>query len=73
LAAGGWTWGAIVGAFFSYNFISEGIPELNKYCHERVSFTPHMYGGYANSVLQYGEQWSSYRKQTPYKLFPYIY
>jgi len=56
LAAGGWTWGAIVGAFFSYNFISEGIPELNKYCHER-----------------YGEQWSSYRKQTPYKLFPYIY
>jgi protein-S-isoprenylcysteine O-methyltransferase Ste14 len=36
LAAGGWTWGAIVGAFFSYNFISDGIPELNRYCQERV-------------------------------------
>ncbi|KAG9972243.1 hypothetical protein KCU78_g23406, partial [Aureobasidium melanogenum] len=56
LAAGGWTWGAIVGAFFSYNFISDGIPELNRYCQER-----------------YGEQWQNYRKQTPYKLFPYIY
>lgn len=37
LAAGGWTWGAIVGAFFSYNFISDGMPELNRYCQERVS------------------------------------
>lgn len=36
VAAGGWTWGAITGAFFAYNFISDGIPELNRYCQERV-------------------------------------
>lgn len=41
LAAGGWTWGAIVGAFFSYNFISDGVPELNRYCQERVSPSAH--------------------------------
>lgn len=73
LAAGGWTWGAIVGAFFSYNFISDGIPELNRYCHERVSCPWARSCFAANKTLQYGEQWQNYRKQTPYKLFPYIY
>ncbi|CAD0092013.1 unnamed protein product [Aureobasidium vineae] len=73
LAAGGWTWGAIVGAFFSYNFISDGIPELNRYCQERVSCPQAKYCFTANTTFQYGEQWQNYRKQTPYKLFPYIY
>lgn len=73
LAAGGWTWGAIVGAFFSYNFISDGIPELNRYCQERVSCSLFRCCISANHSSQYGEQWQSYRKQTPYKLFPYIY
>lgn len=73
LAAGGWTWGAIVGAFFSYNFITDGIPELNRYCQERVSRPSFRRRVSANHNSQYGEQWQNYRKQTPYKLFPYIY
>jgi len=35
LACGGWTWGAITAGFFTYNFISGGIPELDLYCSER--------------------------------------
>lgn len=37
LACGGWTWGAMTAGFFTYNFISGGIPELDLYCSERVS------------------------------------
>lgn len=36
LAAGGWVWGSIVGAFFTYDFCSRGIPVLQKYLEERV-------------------------------------
>ncbi|KAL1302979.1 hypothetical protein AAFC00_003296 [Neodothiora populina] len=35
LAAGGWVWGAVTAAFFSWNFITEGIPELDDYCSKR--------------------------------------
>lgn len=37
LAAGGWVWGSIVGAFFVYDFTQRGIPVLQHYCVERVS------------------------------------
>lgn len=36
LAAGGWTWGAFVAAFFSWDFATRGIPVLNSYCADRV-------------------------------------
>jgi len=38
IAAGGWTWGVVVAAFFSYDFAFRGIPVLSHYCEERVSF-----------------------------------
>jgi len=37
VASGGWIWGAVTGAFFTWNFITDGIPELNSYCEEKVS------------------------------------
>jgi len=37
IAAGGWTWGAVTAAFFSYDFAFRGIPVLSHYCEERVS------------------------------------
>ena len=36
LAAGGWTWGAVTGAFFAWDFLSRAIPVLSHYCEERV-------------------------------------
>lgn len=35
LASGGWVWGVFTTAFFSYNFISTSIPELDGYCSKR--------------------------------------
>lgn len=39
VAAGGWIWGAVVGAFFVYDFTQRGIPVLQHYCEEKVSRT----------------------------------
>ncbi|KAF2651850.1 hypothetical protein K491DRAFT_76618 [Lophiostoma macrostomum CBS 122681] len=35
LAAGGWVWGAVVGAFFFADFATRGVPILNEYCEKR--------------------------------------
>jgi steroid 5-alpha reductase family enzyme len=35
VAAGGWIWGAIVGAFFFSDFANRGVPILNEYCEKR--------------------------------------
>ncbi|KAF2113816.1 hypothetical protein BDV96DRAFT_601282 [Lophiotrema nucula] len=35
LAAGGWIWGSIVGAFFFSDFATRGVPILNEYCEKR--------------------------------------
>jgi len=35
LAAGGWIWGSIAGAFFFWDFSQRGIPVLSHYCQER--------------------------------------
>ncbi|KAJ8076175.1 hypothetical protein PM082_022160 [Marasmius tenuissimus] len=35
LAAGGWWFGAIVASFFSYQFATSSIPELDEYCSNR--------------------------------------
>lgn len=40
IAAGGWTWGALVAGFFTLNFLKNSIPELDLYCSERVSYVP---------------------------------
>jgi protein-S-isoprenylcysteine O-methyltransferase Ste14 len=37
IAAGGWIWGAINVAWFSFDFITRGIPGLESYCAEHVS------------------------------------
>ena len=39
LAAGGWVWGATNAAFFTYGFVSHGIPMLQQYLEEKVSLT----------------------------------
>ncbi len=36
LAAGGWVWGAATGAFFTYDFLTRGIPVLQGYMEEKV-------------------------------------
>ena len=38
LAAGGWVWGAVVGAFFAYDFTQRAIPVLQDYLESKVSF-----------------------------------
>ncbi|KAH7875829.1 uncharacterized protein C8R40DRAFT_1169962 [Lentinula edodes] len=55
MAAAGWTWGLVTGAFYTYNFLTDGIPELDGYCKKR-----------------YTEEWSQYKRDVPYKLFPFI-
>ncbi|KAJ4471979.1 hypothetical protein J3R30DRAFT_3709385 [Lentinula aciculospora] len=37
LAAAGWTWGAVIGGFHIYNFLNDGIPELDDYCSKRYN------------------------------------
>lgn len=37
IASGGWIWGAVTGAIFSYDFFSRAIPSLESYCSEKVS------------------------------------
>ncbi|KUJ13761.1 uncharacterized protein LY89DRAFT_687134 [Mollisia scopiformis] len=34
-ASGGWIWGSIVAAFFTYDFTNRAIPVLDEYCSER--------------------------------------
>lgn len=36
LASGGWIWGAIIGALFTYDFTNRAIPVLDEYCSKRV-------------------------------------
>jgi protein-S-isoprenylcysteine O-methyltransferase Ste14 len=37
LASGGWVWGALVAAFFSWDFANRAVPVLDKYCASKVS------------------------------------
>lgn len=37
MAAGGYIWSAVTGAFFAYNFVSASIPELQTYLENKVS------------------------------------
>ncbi|KAG6821324.1 hypothetical protein H0H93_000185 [Arthromyces matolae] len=39
LAAGGWIWGGIITAMFSYDFVTRGIPVLDNYCQNRQPLT----------------------------------
>lgn len=36
IAAAGLPWGAVVGSFFFYDFVTRGIPSLDEYCTEKV-------------------------------------
>ncbi|KAL8745032.1 MAG: hypothetical protein Q9184_007923 [Pyrenodesmia sp. 2 TL-2023] len=42
IAAAGPAWGLAVGAFFFYDFTSRAIPELDRYCSDKVSTTKKM-------------------------------
>lgn len=35
MAAGGWIWGVVSGAFFFFDFATRGVPILNEYCEKR--------------------------------------
>jgi protein-S-isoprenylcysteine O-methyltransferase Ste14 len=37
LASGGWIWGALVAAFFSWDFANRAVPVLDEYCASKVS------------------------------------
>ena len=37
VAAGGWIWGAVNAAWFTYNFLFEAIPALDQYCQEKYT------------------------------------
>lgn len=50
LAAGGWTWGAIVGTWFTYDFLTRGIPVLNDYCEDRVGSSVTIVSSCANTA-----------------------
>lgn len=56
MAGGGYTLGALVGAFFAWDFGTRAIPILNEYCEKR-----------------YGEDWQQFKKDTPYRLIPFVY
>ncbi|KAF1944017.1 hypothetical protein EJ02DRAFT_452855 [Clathrospora elynae] len=56
MVGGGYTLGALVGAFFAWDFTNRAIPVLNEYCEKR-----------------YGAAWEKFKKDTPYKLLPFIY
>jgi protein-S-isoprenylcysteine O-methyltransferase Ste14 len=36
LAAGGWSWAAFTSAWFTYDFVTRGVPTIESYCAERV-------------------------------------
>jgi protein-S-isoprenylcysteine O-methyltransferase Ste14 len=56
IAGGGYTLGALVGAFFFWDFSQRAVPILNEYCEKR-----------------YGAMWEQFKKDTPYKLIPFVY
>jgi len=56
IAGGGYTLGALVGAFFFWDFSQRAVPILNEYCEKR-----------------YGAVWEQFKKDTPYRLIPYVY
>lgn len=37
MAAGGWIWGTVVGAFLLFDFSNRAIPGLDAYCHQRYA------------------------------------
>lgn len=56
MAGGGYVLGALVGAFFAWDFSARAIPILNEYCEKR-----------------YGAAWEQFKKDTPYRLIPFVY
>lgn len=56
MAGGGYALGALVGAFFAWDFGTRAIPILQEYCEVR-----------------YGDGWEQFKKDTPYRLIPYVY
>ena len=40
VVAAGLPWGAAIGALFFYDFTTRSIPELDRYCTDRVSLPP---------------------------------
>jgi protein-S-isoprenylcysteine O-methyltransferase Ste14 len=73
LASGGWIWGAFIGVFFTYDFVSRAIPVLDEYCSKRVSEICGVpFGSFADFLMQYGATWVEYKKKVPYKFLPGI-
>jgi protein-S-isoprenylcysteine O-methyltransferase Ste14 len=56
VAGGGYTMGAIVGAFFFWDFSQRAVPILNEYCEKR-----------------YGAAWEKFKRDTPWRLIPFVY
>lgn len=56
LVGGGSALGALVGAFFFWDFSQRAVPILNEYCETR-----------------YGPAWEKFKKDTPYRLIPFVY
>lgn len=79
IAAGGWIWATILFSVIMMDWTNRGVPALDYYCQQRVSFYKSRMDPLYSSCLQilalaqYREQWTEFKKKTPYKLFPYIY
>lgn len=56
VSGGGYALGALVGAFFFWDFSQRAVPVLNEYCEKR-----------------YGAAWEKFKKDTPYRLIPFVY
>lgn len=62
LAAGGWVWGAAIGAFFFWDFSHRAIPVLSQYCEDRVRLQlRYFYQCFANPVHSMASNGSSTR------------
>ncbi len=66
---------AFVGTFFSYDFITRGIPVLDDYCTKRVSTNTSCIEVkiLADDSLQYGASWAEYKKKTTFRFIPGLY
>jgi len=56
IVGGGYALGALVGAFFAWDFGTRAIPIMQEYCE-----------------IRHGDAWEQFKKDTPYRLIPYIY
>jgi protein-S-isoprenylcysteine O-methyltransferase Ste14 len=56
MTGGGYTLGALVGAFFLWDFSQRAVPVLDEYCEKR-----------------YGAAWEKFKKDTPYRLIPFVF